>query len=148
MKIVKLAAAPACGAECASWLYREWGHRRHGSTLSQATERFAARARTEGLPMAFVAFAESRPVGTASLLATEDPADSCGPWLASLFVLPRMRGKGVAAQSIRTLEGEARHQGFDRLWLSASAPGMYAKFGYRMSEARKHGEPVMTKRLG
>lgn len=145
--IVKLADAISTASVCGTWLYREWGHRRSGSSLARSTERFLARAQDGAVPMAFVAIADGQPVGTASLLAREEPTDAFGPWLGSLYVLLEIRGAGVAKKLIVTVETEALALGFDRLWLSAAIPEMYRKLGYHLTSHQRHGEPVMVKRL-
>lgn len=145
--IVKLADAISTASVCGAWLYREWGHRRSGSSLARSIEIFLARAQDGALPMAFVAIADGQPVGTASLLAGEEPTDAFGPWLGSLYVLPEIRRTGVARKLIATVETEALALGFDRLWLSTSIPEMYRKLAYHLTGHQRHGEPVMMKRL-
>jgi len=145
--IVKLANAPETASVCAAWLYDEWGHRRPDSTLEQSTERFLARANDTELPMAFVAIADCQPVGTASLVEREDPSDTFGPWLGSVYVLAMMRGTGLARQLITAVETEAKALGFEHIWLSAAVPEMYRKLGYQETVHRRHGELVMMKRL-
>jgi GNAT superfamily N-acetyltransferase len=145
--ILKLAQVPEVAPECARWLFNEWGHRRPGSTLEDATERFLARANTSNLPIAFVAMHGMEVVGTASLLATEDTPPSIGPWVSSIFVSPKMRGRGIARTLVQAVEAQAMQLGFRHIWLSASAPDMYQKLGYAHTDATKHGEPIMIKEL-
>jgi len=147
LNIVKLVDAISATSVCAAWLHREWGHRRPGTSLSRSTEKFLARAQDGVLPMAFVAIAGDEPVGTASLLAQEEPTDAFGPWLGSLYVLPEVRGGGIARKLIATVEAEALTLGFDRLWLSAAIPEMYFKLGYQFTNHQRHDEPVMVKGL-
>lgn len=143
--IVKLAFAQKFAPECASWIYQEWGHRNPASTLADVTTRFLARANLDEIPIAFVALWDGQPVGTASLIAKEDPSDVIGPWVASVFVPEKYRGMGIARQLIEVTEAEALQLGFSRVWLSAAAPTMYEKLGYQFTDERKHGEPVMVK---
>ena len=146
-RIVKLRDAPEAATICAAWLYNEWGHRRSGSSLERPIERFVARANDIELPIAFVALSDRHPVGTASLVATEEPSDTFGPWLGSVYVLPNMRGMGLATQLIAAVEEEAKALGFAHIWLSASVPNFCCKLGYQATDHRKHDEPVMVKHL-
>ncbi|MBU2359422.1 MAG: GNAT family N-acetyltransferase [Alphaproteobacteria bacterium] len=144
---MKLAIAPELGPECASWLYKEWGHRVPNASLDELTKRFLARANLNELPIAFVAHRDGRPVGTASLIAKEDPSDIYGTWVASVFVPEIHRGNNIARQLIEATENEAAQLGFPKVWLSAAAPKMYEKLGSQLTEQQKHGEPIMMKQL-
>lgn len=146
-RIVKLRDAPEAASICAAWLYKEWGYRRSGSSLERSIERFVARANDIELPIAFVALSGRHPVGTASLVASEEPSDTFGPWLGSVYVLPNMRGIGLATQLIAAVEEEAKALGFVHIWISASTPDLYRKQGYQVTSHRRHNEPVMVKHL-
>lgn len=143
--IVKLAQVPEAAPECARWLFNEWGNRKPGSTLEDATDRFLARANTTDLPIAFVAMHGSEVIGTASLIATEGTPPSMGPWISGVFISPKMRGRGIARRLIEAVEAQATQLGFRRIWLSAAEPAMYERLGYAHTDAAKHGEPIMIK---
>jgi predicted N-acetyltransferase YhbS len=54
------------------------------------------------LPVTFLAMEDSKVVGTVSLDLSDLPShDQLSPWLASLFVVPEARGRGIATALVR-----------------------------------------------
>jgi GNAT superfamily N-acetyltransferase len=148
MPIIRfLAELPHLAETPALWLYREWGHRYPGRTPAMAVDLFLRRANISRLPCAWLAIHDGQPVATASLVETEVPTDQPGPWVASVFVVPDWRGQGIAQRLMHAIEAAAPYHGARRLLLSAAAPELYLKLGYRPTGATKNGEPVMEKRL-
>ena len=97
------------------------------------------------VPIAFVALDEDDGiVGTASLIFDDLEGDPRNPWLASVYVPPEHRKKGIASALVRKVEEAARRIGFDRLYLfTSSAPALYAGLGWRMLEQRDYrGEHI------
>ena len=97
------------------------------------------------IPIAFVALDKSGGiVGTASLVFDDLEGDPRNPWLASVFVPPRQRRKGVASALVGTVERAARRLGYPRLYLfTTSASALYAGLGWRALEQRDHhGEHI------
>ena len=90
-------------------------------------------------------------IGTASLdthdLPVTHPYQPVTPWVSSVLVSERWRGKGVAGRLVRGVEAEARRRGLEWLWLWTVKPAsvaMYAHLGWRviervwMAEKAKH----------
>lgn len=136
----------------AEWTYGAWGH------LSPEMDRAAWRTETcdnagpAGVPSTFVARLGSRPVGTASLVAhdmTIRPALT--PWLASVYVRPDARGRGIASALVRRVEREARHAGLTHFYLyTPDRQRLYARIGWQsIEETTYRGEyvTVMTRQL-
>jgi GNAT superfamily N-acetyltransferase len=104
------------------------------------------------IPIAFVALDKSDGmVGTASLVFDDlvlehDTGDPRNPWLASVFVPPAQRRKGVASALIGTVERAARRLGYPRLHLfTTSASALYASLGWRALERRDYrGEHIQV----
>ena len=73
------------------------------------------------VPIVFVALGDDDGiVGTASLIFDDLEGDPRNPWLASVFVPPEHRKKGIASALVRTVEDAARRIGYDRLYLFTS----------------------------
>ena len=97
------------------------------------------------VPVAFVALDDSDAiVGTASLIFDDLEGDPRNPWLASVFVPPAHRKKGIASALVRTVEDTARRLGYARLYLfTSTAPDLYAGLGWRALERRDYrGEHI------
>ena len=69
-------------------------------------------------------------VGTASLIFDDLEGDPRNPWLASVYVPPEHRGKGIASALVGVVEDAARRLGYARLYLfTTSATALYAAPG-------------------
>ena len=145
MQIVPLAERPEFVDQVAAWGFAEWGHLNPGQTLQSRTAGLRATMSADRIPIAFVALNNSDGiVGTASLVFddlvlddnTDDPRN---PWLASVFVPPSQRRKGVASALIGTVESAAQRLGHPRLYLfTTSASALYAGLGWRALEQRDY----------
>jgi GNAT superfamily N-acetyltransferase len=120
---------------CAAWSYSEWGCLEDGGRqLHEIVEEYERRAgNPEALPQTWVCLAGGRPAGMISLKQRDHMVEpSVTPWLASLFVHPAFRRRGIARKLCRMTIGEARRRGFTRLYLYTEAdPGLYREFGWR-----------------
>lgn len=101
----------------------------------------------------FVALENNQAVGTASL----DPEDlppraDLTPWLASVYVLPEFRARGLGAMLIDAVAKEAKAQGFEQIYLHTSEhTDFYAKRGWRVLDTVEYWRKmntVMVKALG
>jgi predicted N-acetyltransferase YhbS len=99
------------------------------------------------IPIAFVAFDRSDGiVGTSSLVFDDLEGDPRNPWLASVFVSPSQRRKGVASALVGTVEDAAQRLGYPRLYLfTTSASALYSGLGWRTLEQLDHrGEHIQV----
>lgn len=99
------------------------------------------------VPVVFVALdAAGRPAGTAQLMLDDIEGDPRNPWLASVYVPPEARGRGVAKLLVRAVEDAARRLGYARLHLfTASVPALYASLGWQARETRDYrGERIVV----
>jgi polyamine oxidase len=91
-------------------------------------------------------------VGSVCVLASDDLAgwEQVGPWLASLFVMPGARGRGVGAALTTACLDVARRLGYDDVHLfTAGQEAYYAARGWRtVAIADANGTPaaVMVRR--
>ena len=72
-------------------------------------------------------------------------ADPRNPWLASVYVAPEFRRRGIAAHLVGAVEAAARRLGFARIFLyTPSAAPLYARLGWRHLETRPHRGEIVT----
>lgn len=102
-----LADYPHFLQQIALWNLEEWPSYYDGA-LDRAIE-YHANTLTRGtIPTCLVAVENSVLAGTVSLVMDDmDIRPKLSPWLASLYVAPQFRGRGVARQLIRTCMAEA-----------------------------------------
>ncbi len=147
MKISPLVERPDLVAQVAAWGFAEWGHLNPGETLEKRVIRIKGKMNVDRVPVAFVALDDDGDiVGTASLIFDDLEGDPRNPWLASVFVLPTHRKKGIASALVRTVEETARRLGYARLYLfTSTAPDLYAGLGWRPLERRDYrGEHIQV----
>ncbi len=117
--------APLLGA----WHYSEWGHLYPSDVWNAdiATGEFEAMAASVSADRTWVAFdGETRRaedvLGSVSLMASDDLAgyEHLTPWLASMFVVPAARGRGVATALVEQLLAAACDIGYDEVYLFTS----------------------------
>ncbi|MDD3181363.1 MAG: GNAT family N-acetyltransferase [Alphaproteobacteria bacterium] len=136
---------------CASWAFGQWGCQSGGS-FERAKNRFTDGAKKNGIPLTLVAIDEGKPAGMISLWASdfEDRPD-LSPWLASVYVHPFHRKKGIALLLVKRLEAEALRLGYKNLYLvTEESKGLYEKNGWQeMGHVQTHygDASLMTKAL-
>ena len=85
----------------------------------------------------FLALDADVPVGTVSIIADDlETRPALTPWLASLYVLPKKRGRGLGKMMVRHAVSAARAFGVATLYLYT--PGQekfYARLGWKLLEA-------------
>jgi len=146
----------------AEWLYQEWDYLYPGGSLQTRTEQVYQRARPEGIPTVFIALADKTPVGTSCLLEYDSAVDRAieaahladaargqadlkwlearvipTPWLASVYVIPEYRRRGIAGQLVRHAMQAARRLGVETLYLytdTAGAEALYLSLGWQVLE--------------
>ncbi len=147
MRVVPLVERPDLAEQVSVWGFDEWGHLNPGQTLDQRRAQIQGKMNVDRVPIAFVALDEDDCiVGTASLIFDDLEGDPRNPWLASVYVPPEHRKKGIASALVRKVEDAARRIGYDRLYLfTSTAPSLYEGLGWRTLERRDYrGEHIQV----
>ena len=147
MRVVPLVERPDLAEQVAVWGFDEWGHLNPGQTLERRRAQVRRKMNVDRVPIAFVALGDDDGiVGTASLIFDDLEGDPRNPWLASVYVPPEHRKKGIASALVRAVEDAARRIGYDRLYLfTSTAPSLYAGMGWRTLEQRDYrGEHIQV----
>ncbi len=122
-------------ATLAAWHHAEWGHLYDEWTLALAHAELADQATRRTLPTSLVLLDEGRPIGSVSLVL-EDAPELCeegSPWLASLFVLPEFRGRGLGAKLVHAAVEVAAREKVEHLFLfTPEHAGFYERLGWRL----------------
>ncbi len=134
------ALAASHHAEWAS-LYTDW-------SAADALAELQAHAAGDGvLPSTLVALADDGALlGSVSLVAEDSPELVAfpGPWLASLFVTPEARGRGLGEALVHALVAQAAAEGIPRLRLfTPRHRAFYERLGWALeTPARVGGQAV------
>ena len=138
--------------ELARLQFDEWRHFSPDKTLEDRVCKLQELAASRELPFMVVAIEGNRLVGSAALVYEDlTTRKELSPWLASVFVKPEFRRKGVATTLVRHIEKSAEERGIRKLYLfTEHARGLYARLGWHdMEECEYQGVNVviMSKRL-
>lgn len=121
------------------------------ASVEKAKDRLFSHLNKEKMPMAIVALRGGTPVGMACLRETDGIRPGITPWLGSLVVDPRYRGKRIGETLIDAIKSYAKLLGHDTLYLLAfdpTIPNWYAKLGWQMDGEDKHsGHRVTVMRI-
>lgn len=128
------------------WTFTAWGHLHPGKTLQDAIEETISECGASGVPSIFVAMQDDIPVGTASLIADDmSIRPELTPWLASVFVLPESRGRGVASALVQRVEAEAQANGIREFYLyTPDQQALYQRLGWQPVECLVYRGEVVT----
>jgi GNAT superfamily N-acetyltransferase len=133
MEILPLEQRPELIPVCAAWNFGEWGCLYGEHSLESAVKDFTEAASGLRLPATWVCVAEGKPAGMASLSETDHPdRKDLSPWMASVYVHPQFRGRGIAEALCRAVAAGARERGFEEIHLfTGNAAKLYERLGWR-----------------
>ncbi len=120
----------------ASWVFDQWGQRYEIESPGVQVKLFANRTNQDKIPLAFVAFSGSQPVGTASLKIQEMTTHPhLGYWLGEVFVVEEFRGRGIGTELILRATDKAHELGVETLYLhTPDKIILYSRLGWEEIE--------------
>ena len=146
MDIRPLADHPGHVPVLARWHHAQWRHLFSDWTLEAAEAELRDHASRRVMPTTLVALDGDELLGSASLVEEDAPElrDQGDAWLASLYVRPEARGRGLGKALVQAVVALAAGQGIRRLWLfTPEHEAFYRRLGWRHAgSARLHGTPV------
>lgn len=147
LTLAYLADYPAHVPQVARWLHDQFGYLSPNSTLEKRLARLRANLNRAAVPTVLVALLGDEPVGTASLVAEDMTIrPQLTPWLASVYVTPAHRQRGVGRALVRRVVDEAAALGHTRLWLYTSDDRIrfYQAMGWAITEQVDYRGARMT----
>jgi len=134
----------------AKWHHAEWAHLNPGDTVEARISRMQRLLAKEQVPTAFVALEGETLLGSASLIDNDmDTRKDLRPWLASVYVAPEFRDRGVGSALVQRVVDEARALGVETLYLfTPDRESLYARMGWKVIERTEYrGEQVVVMEL-
>ncbi len=152
VQIVEIAHHPELGPTLAAWHAPEWEHLYRGWNRDVAEAEFAAMDTPGRVPTTYLAFdgagrTAEELLGSVSLIDDDELEGyrEVRPWLASLYVVPAARGRGVGAALARLAVERARALDVERLHLfTAGQEPFYAALGWRVVGTAPAGDETAT----
>jgi GNAT superfamily N-acetyltransferase len=118
-RIVPISAVPEAVEPLAAAHHAEWGTLMPGWTLESARAELDSHLRSPLCPTTLVALDASGAVAGSVSLVIEDAPEfaDLSPWLASLYVVPAQRGRGLGRVLVGAMLAHARNVGIEYLHL-------------------------------
>jgi predicted N-acetyltransferase YhbS len=136
--VEQLAGRPDLLPTVARWIFEEWWEGTEGASLNGLTDLLRLHLTPDQIPMTLIALHDSRPVGTATLLAHDVGTEQwpqLSPWLAAVYVVPECRHKGIGARLVNEVVAEAAGLGAAVLYLlTTEREDFYARLGWQVFE--------------
>ncbi len=104
-------------------------------SIDKAKQRLIEHLNIEKMPMAIVALHNGQAVGMACLRENDGIRPGVAPWLGSLVVHPKYRGKKIGEALINSVKEQAKKLGHQLLYLLAfdpTIPRWYARLGWQL----------------
>lgn len=149
MKIINLTEAPEHIPIIAAWHHAQWGYLNPGGTLEARVEKMQRYLKGAAMPAMYICVDDKHPVGTAALVESDmDSHPELSPWLASVYVNPDYRNRGVGAMLVKRVVSEAKAQGLSPLYLfTPDRATFYQGLGWQFigQESYRGGEATLMK---
>jgi N-acetylglutamate synthase-like GNAT family acetyltransferase len=149
MKIINLAAAPEHIPTIAAWHHAQWGYLNPGGTLESRVERMQRFLKGAAMPAMYICVEGKHLVGTAALVESDmDSHPELSPWLASVYVNPDYRKRGLGSALVKHVVSQARNHGFSPLYLfTPDQARFYQNLGWQFmaQESYRGGEATLMK---
>jgi N-acetylglutamate synthase-like GNAT family acetyltransferase len=148
MEILDLKDEPEHLPVLAEWHHKEWSDFNPDETIEQRIERMHAYLNESFIPSTFIA-KDGELLASASIVAHDmETKPDLSPWLASVFVAPEQRGKGLGKRLVLHVMNEAKNRGIDTLYLfTPDKVPFYQKLGWKIvtqEQYRGHEVTIMT----
>lgn len=149
MELHYLADQPQHIPTLAAWHYAQWGELNPANDVAARIARLQTHLQRGAIPTTFIACDGDELLGSASLVVSDlDIRPEFTPWLASVFVAPAARNRGVGSLLVQRVMSEARAIGTPRLHLfTLDRERFYTGLGWRLQERaiyREHEIAIMS----
>jgi N-acetylglutamate synthase-like GNAT family acetyltransferase len=149
--IIDLKTEPHHIPVLADWHHHEWSSLNPGQTVDQRIESMQSYLSDDLVPSTFIAKG-THLMGSAAIIENDmDTRPELTPWLASVFVAPEFRNRGVGSRLVEHVIEEARKTGIKELYLfTPDCVSFYERLGWRVlsnEEYRGHWVTVMSIKL-
>jgi GNAT superfamily N-acetyltransferase len=130
----------------ARWHWAEWGHLDPEGSLEAWTAGLARRTNRNAVDALYIALADGRPVGSATLAAQDMSTHmELTPWLSGLYVLPSFRRQGIGRALAAHVAQQAADLGIPALYLyTGGSEGFYRRLGWEPISIEPYAGAMVT----
>ena len=92
----------------------------------------------------FAATTEDEIIGFCTFLKTDYyPENRYSPWISTIFVDEKYRGKRISERMINKVIGYAKEQNFSKVYIPSDITGFYEKYGFqKIDELQNYGGDI------
>lgn len=132
----------------ANWIYSEFVVKSKGIISFDEVVEYWKKTQLKSFPITLIALIDSECVGTVSIFENDlKTQTSLTPWLASLYINPFFRGRGIAKELIGKVQQIVKELGFKELYLRTEYTSEYYrmlgwKFVYRTHDEKNQETEV------
>ncbi|MFC1533163.1 GNAT family N-acetyltransferase [Thermodesulfobacteriota bacterium] len=132
MDIIDLIKIPEAVPLLAKWHHNQWSYLNPNSSLEKRLEETKLFLCETFIPSTYVAIEENEVLGSAAIVEHDmDTRLEYSPWLASVFVNPKHRNKGVGSKLILHIMSSARKNDLSTLYLfTPDKKNFYKRLGW------------------
>jgi predicted N-acetyltransferase YhbS len=149
MKFVYLVDHPEHFPLVAQWNWDEWHTLLSERSAAEFEKWLRANVQRDAIPTTLLALDGEAVAGTVSVVEFDlDSVNDRSPWLASLYVVPSRRGRGLGRALVNAAIAEAARLGFGVLHLyTPGQEAFYSALGWqRVESLRYRGRPITIMR--
>lgn len=128
----------------AKWVYDEWSSK-YGERFEVTLKKTENTCNENKIPLTLIAFIDNEPVGVVALWENDlESRRDIRPYMATLYVIPEERGKGIGKKLMEAAIQKAKELGEKRIYLITNIDNLYEKFGWKLlsKEKTRHGNEV------
>jgi GNAT superfamily N-acetyltransferase len=131
LKILPLARVPEHLVTLAQWHHRQWSYLYPDESFDDRLRRMQPHLHASFIPGTYVAI-DSSPVGSASIIENDmETRPELTPWLASVYVKPDFRHRGIGRQLVNHIEKLAGEHNIRQLFLfTPDQQAFYQRLGW------------------
>jgi GNAT superfamily N-acetyltransferase len=146
MEIVDLKTVPQFLPQLAQWHHAQWTYLNPDRSLAQRIADMQPHLESGLIPSTWVAIENNCVLGSASIVHDDmDTHPELAPWLASVFVAPEYRRRGIAAKLVKRVMSEAQKSGIERLYLfTPDQAKLYAGLGWQVLKEERYHDHLIT----
>jgi N-acetylglutamate synthase-like GNAT family acetyltransferase len=145
IEIINLKDEPVNLATLAAWHQQEWSSFNPGESIEERILRMQPYLNEDFIPSTFIA-KDNGLSGSAAIVSQDmETSPQLSPWLASVYVPPEKRGRGIGTKLVLHVMAQAKREGIKTLYLfTPDRQGFYLNLGWSIKNVEQYQKQEVT----